>query len=100
MRCGHKQASNQTIYVCKTLLYEKENNDEQTTITNRTEQINHLIQQRDVVHQRLNSNAIKMKTYYDHHLKHHTDPLQKDDWVLVHNETKKISTSLDRSVQN
>ncbi|CAF4326834.1 unnamed protein product, partial [Rotaria sordida] len=28
--------------------------------------INHLVQQRDIVHQRLDSNAIMMKIYYDH----------------------------------
>ncbi len=63
--------------------------DEQSNITNRTEQINHLIHQRDVVHQRLNSNAIKMKNYYDHHLKHQAGPLKQNDWVLVHNENRK-----------
>ncbi|CAF4320169.1 unnamed protein product, partial [Rotaria sordida] len=45
--------------------------------------INHLVQQRDIVHQRLDSNAIKMKIYYDHRLKHHVDELQSNDWVLI-----------------
>ncbi len=65
------------------------NDDEQNNITNRVQQINQLTQQRDIVHQRLNSNAIKMKMYYDHHLKHHVDELQQDDWVLIHNEKRK-----------
>ncbi|CAF4204113.1 unnamed protein product, partial [Rotaria sordida] len=33
--------------------------------------INHLVQQCDIVHQQLDSNAIKMKIYYDHRLKDH-----------------------------
>jgi len=63
--------------------------DEQHNITHRVQQINQLVQQRDIVHQRLHSNAIKMKIYYDHHLKDRADDLQQDDWVLLHNENKK-----------
>jgi transposase InsO family protein len=65
------------------------NDDEQNDITNRTQQIDQLIHQRDMVHQRLHSNAVKMKIYYDNHLKHHVDELQQNDWVLIHNENRK-----------
>ncbi len=59
------------------------NDGEQNNITNRTQQLNQLVHQRDIVHQRLTPNAIKMKTYYDHHLKHQVDELQQNDWVLI-----------------
>ncbi|CAF3028738.1 unnamed protein product [Rotaria sp. Silwood2] len=66
------------------------NDDEHNNITSRVQQLNQLVQQRDIVHQRLNSNAIKMKTYYDCRLKHHhVDQLQPNDWVLIHNENRK-----------
>ncbi len=39
--------------------------DKKNNITNRTKQIDQLVQQH------LNSNAIKMKIYYNYHLKHH-----------------------------
>ncbi|CAF3068175.1 unnamed protein product [Rotaria socialis] len=51
------------------------NDDEDNNITCRVQQLGQLVQQRDTVHQRLNSNAIKMKIYYDHHLKHVADKL-------------------------
>jgi transposase InsO family protein len=63
--------------------------DEQNNTQNRTQQIDQLVQQRDIVHERLKSNAIKMKTYYDHKLKHNVDELQPNDWVLIHNENRK-----------
>ena len=63
--------------------------DQQVTVTNRDAQINHLTGQRTLVHQRLQSNAIKMKTYYDQHLKLPRHPLQLDDWSLLHNENRK-----------
>ncbi|CAF2054193.1 unnamed protein product [Rotaria magnacalcarata] len=65
------------------------NNDEENNITCRVQQLDQLVQQRDTVHQRLNSNSIKMKIYYDHHLKHIADQLQPDDWILIHNESRK-----------
>jgi hypothetical protein len=65
------------------------NDDEQDTIENRMQQINQLVQQRDIVHQRLGSNAVKMKIYYDRHLKDHVDELQQNDWVLIHNQNRK-----------
>ncbi|CAF4138214.1 unnamed protein product, partial [Rotaria sordida] len=52
--------------------------DEQ--VPTRVQQINQLVQQRDIVHQRLDSNAIKMKIYYDHRLKDYVDELQPNDW--------------------
>ncbi|CAF5151468.1 unnamed protein product, partial [Rotaria magnacalcarata] len=52
------------------------NDDEENSITCRVQQLDQLVQQRDTVHQRLNSNSIKMKIYYDHHLKHIADQLQ------------------------
>ncbi|CAF4202298.1 unnamed protein product [Rotaria sordida] len=48
----------------------------------RVQQINQLVKQRDIVHQQLDSNAIKMKIYYDHRLKDHVDELQPNDWVF------------------
>jgi transposase InsO family protein len=63
--------------------------DEQNNITHRVQQINQLTQQRDIVHQRLHSNATKMKIYYDRQLKDHVDELQPNDWVLIHNENRK-----------
>jgi transposase InsO family protein len=63
--------------------------DEENTITDRVQEINQLVQQRDIVHQRLDSNAIKMKNYYDRQLKDHVDRLQMNDWVLLHNENRK-----------
>ncbi|CAF5067751.1 unnamed protein product, partial [Rotaria magnacalcarata] len=52
------------------------NDDEENNIIRREQQLDQLVQQRDTVHQRLNSNSIKMKIYYDHHLKHIADQLQ------------------------
>ena len=43
------------------------NDDGQNDIANREQQINQLVQQRDIVHQRLQANADKMKVYYDSH---------------------------------
>ncbi|CAF4741665.1 unnamed protein product [Rotaria sp. Silwood1] len=63
--------------------------DEQNNVTNRVQQINQLLQQRDTVHERLNSNANKMKQYYDRHLKNQVDELHENDWVLIHNENRK-----------
>ncbi|CAF2747692.1 unnamed protein product [Rotaria sp. Silwood2] len=65
------------------------NDDEQNNILSRVQQLNQLKQQRDIVHRRLNSNAIQMKIYYDRQLKHHADQLQLNDWVLMHNENRK-----------
>ncbi|CAF2149149.1 unnamed protein product [Rotaria magnacalcarata] len=65
------------------------NDDEDNNITCCVQQLGQLVQQRDTVHKRLNSNAIKMKIYYDHHLKHVADKLQPHDWVLIHNENRK-----------
>ncbi|CAF4165647.1 unnamed protein product, partial [Rotaria sordida] len=55
----------------------------------RVQQINQLVKQRDIVHQRLDSNAIKMKIYYDRRLKDHVDELQSNDWVLIHSKNRK-----------
>ncbi|CAF3460611.1 unnamed protein product [Rotaria sp. Silwood1] len=63
--------------------------DEQNNVTNRVQQINQLLQQRDTVHERLNSNANRMKQYYDRHLKNQVDELHENDWVLIHNENRK-----------
>ncbi|CAF4200729.1 unnamed protein product, partial [Rotaria sordida] len=52
--------------------------DEQ--VPTRVQQINQLVQQRDIVRQRLDSNPIKMKIYYDHRLKDHVGELQPNDW--------------------
>ena len=45
-------------------------------VTNREQQINQLVQQRDIVHQRLQANADKMKVYYDSYSKHYNEELQ------------------------
>ncbi|CAF3099757.1 unnamed protein product [Rotaria sp. Silwood2] len=65
------------------------NDDEPNNVTNRVQQINRRLQQRDTVHKRLDSNANKMKQYYDRHLKNHVDELHENDWVLIHNENRK-----------
>ena len=51
------------------------NDDELNSVSIRTEQLNQLLQERNFVHERLKSNATKMKVYYDHHLKHLNDQL-------------------------
>ncbi|CAF3434864.1 unnamed protein product [Rotaria socialis] len=76
------------------------NDDEQNNIASRVQELNQLVKQRDIVHQRLNSNAIKMKAYYDRQLKHHhVYQLQPNDWVLIHNQNRKNSnlTGLDHT---
>ncbi|CAF4053089.1 unnamed protein product, partial [Rotaria sordida] len=52
---------------------------EQNNITHCMQQINQLVQQRDIVHQHLDSNDIKMKIYYDRQLKDHADEFQPND---------------------
>ena len=53
------------------------------------QQINQLVQQRDIVYLRLDSNAIKMKIYYNCQLNDHVDEFQPNDWVVIHNENSK-----------
>jgi len=43
------------------------------------QQINQLVQQRDIVYLRLDSNAIKMKIYYNCQLNDHVDEFQPND---------------------
>lgn len=63
--------------------------EENTNISNRITQLNQLINQREQIDARLQSNAISMKAYYDRHLPQHIDELQINDWVLIHNENRK-----------
>ena len=65
------------------------NDDETNNVSIRTQQINELRQERNSVHERLKSNATKMKVYYDRHLKQLNNQLQLNDWVLMHNENRK-----------
>ena len=65
------------------------NGDELNSGSIRTQQLNQSLQERNFVHERLKSNATKMKVYYDRHLKHLSDQLQVNDWVLIHNENRK-----------
>ncbi|CAF3460544.1 unnamed protein product [Rotaria sp. Silwood1] len=65
------------------------NDDEQSNITNRVQQITQLLQQRDTVHERSDSNANKMKQYYNLHSRNQAAELHENDWVLIHNENRK-----------